>query len=79
MATAIIAANILSSPYAEPYSTLTVMAFPLPVWLYPLLSVPVLISFRALLIGPIAIVIYPIVFAALDRLKMTTSFKRYDI
>jgi hypothetical protein len=59
---AIIAATMLSSPYAASYSLITTMAVPLPGWLYPILSLPFIgrTGYDLIIIAPIAIVIYPI-------------------
>jgi len=60
--TAILAASMLASPYAGPYSILAAMAFPLPLWVYGLISLPLLphIGWWALA-GPISVVLYPLV------------------
>ncbi len=60
---AIISACIASSPYAGNYSLMTVLAVPLSIWIYPLLSLPFLgyIGYRLVAVVPIVLVVYPVV------------------
>lgn len=67
---AIVAANLMSATHAEPYSLLTAMAFPHPLWLYPLFTIPLLINHRALLIGLVMVPLYPLIVAGLDRVRL---------
>jgi len=60
---AIIGACISSSPYAGNYSLMAVMAVPLAIWFYPLLSLPFLgyIGYSLITLVPIALVVYPVI------------------
>jgi hypothetical protein len=72
---AVVAANFMSSTHAEPYSLLTMMAFPHPLLLYPLFTLPRVISHRALLIGLVMVPLYPLLLIALSHIKQLTSLK----
>lgn len=58
--TAIIAASMLSVPYAGYYSIIAAMAFSLPIWVYVMISLPLLgtIGWWAIL-GPLSLLLYP--------------------
>ncbi|MCB0193484.1 MAG: DUF2029 domain-containing protein [Anaerolineae bacterium] len=60
---AIVSASILSSPYAGGYSLLSTMGVPLPLFIYPLLSLPFLgaIGYKFLIVAPIALVVWPVI------------------
>jgi hypothetical protein len=58
---AIISASILSSPYAGAYSMLSAMSMPLPLPVYPLLSLPLVTQrgYDLIVLAPLALVLYP--------------------
>ncbi len=60
---AIVAASILSSPYAGGYSLLSTMGVSLPILVYPMLSFPFLgsIGYKLILIAPITLIIWPLI------------------
>ncbi|MGD8855894.1 MAG: glycosyltransferase family 87 protein [Chloroflexota bacterium] len=78
---AIISATILSSPYAGAYSMLTAMAMPLPLGIYPILSLPLFtpLGYRLIAIAPLALVLYPAAGSLMNiRRKANTSTNHDD-
>lgn len=69
---AIISASILSVPYAGAYSLLAIMAVQLPIWVYPILSLPLVhpLGYTLIIIAPIAMVTYPVIkYLVLPRIQ----------
>ena len=58
---AIISASILAAPFAGAYSMLSTMSMPLPLWIYPILSLPLFIQrgYDLIIIAPLALVLFP--------------------
>lgn len=71
---AIIAATMLSVPYAAYYSILAAMAFPLPLCIYIVISLPLLgsIGWWALL-GPISIIVFPLIKKVIETMYKPVS------
>jgi len=69
LAMAIVAGNLMSATHAEPYSLLTTMAFPHPLFMYALYTLPRVISHRALLSGLVMVPMYPLLMAGFSRFR----------
>jgi hypothetical protein len=74
---ALIVASILASPYAGYHSLLASLAFPLPYWLYILVSVPLVYPPGWLAaIAPIAMILYPVTTYLVNKIWAASSLKR---
>ena len=71
---AIVSACLLASPYAGAYSLLSVMAVPLPLIIYPILSLPLFFGagYDLIILAPLALVLYPPVAYLWQRYKEKT-------
>ncbi|MGW8319541.1 MAG: glycosyltransferase family 87 protein, partial [Candidatus Promineifilaceae bacterium] len=60
---AVISASLLASPYAGAYTLMAVMGVPLPLVIYPILSLPLFTQagYDLIILAPLALVIYPVI------------------